>query len=382
MPAIDVRTVTGFNETWSHVFQGANTTWLSAFNQSIRIGNFFNGLQGMAQLMFDAQIPPGSIIDTATVELEANNTKAGALTVPLKTIDRDTYYSEPLIQPFVPFNGYRRDYWSNAAMGALSTTFTAIAGSATSPSNASWIMKQIGTWREKMWQLTPTRTGNMEISFCIWEMHRTGNPLGSCRMRIQGVQLDKYGQKQPDGIDVGVSDDVLCSSIALGPAADTVAFFFTTDPTTLVAETEYFWCIEVDYTADNANHVSTHHDNRFFNNGQLYHEGSGRGFDWQNYPGTVDLSLGAAAQATVLAGPINWAMPNFVANTRYTSPDITALVQAQVNAPWYTQDAGILICFPAPNSGAIWRIWKSPFFGAADQSRLQATYHDRRIMVT
>jgi len=379
MPAIDVRVVGGGNNTWSHVFQGANTTWI--FNQLIRVGNFYIGLPAMSQQMFDAQIPPGSIIDSATMTVEARNTNAGAMTIPLKAFDRDTYYSEPLILPFSSHTGFRRDYWSNAGMGALSTTFTAISGSASSPTNASWILRQINGWRDRMWQLTPTRTGNMELDFGIWEMLRTGNPIGSCRMRIQGVQTDKYGQNQPDGVDVAVSSDVLLSTIALGPTVTTVAFTFPGNEV-LTAETDYFWGLEVDYTANNADHVSARHHNAFFNDGQLYHEGTDTGMVWQNFPGQVDLSIGANGFFDAALATVNWVVPNFVANTTYVTPDITTLIQAQVNQPWYTQDSGILIACPNPSSGLVSRVYKSPAYPAIDRARLLCTYHDRRIMIT
>lgn len=381
MPSVDVRPVNGLNNAWSHVFQGANINWLSIFIRHVRSGNFFNGLQALNQQMFDAQIPPGSIIDSATMEVEAFNTSFGAITIPLKTIDRDNYYSEPLISPFTPHFGIRRDFWSNAAMGALSTTFTAISGSASGPSNTQWIMKQIGDWREKLWQLTPTRTGNMELDFGIWEMLRNGNPAGSARMRIQGVVLDKYGQKTPDGIDVAVSSDVLLSTIALAPTVTTVSFPFPGNEV-LTATTEYFWGLEIDYIANNSDHVSARHHNAFFNDGQLYHEGTDTGMSWQNFPGTVDLSIGANGIFLPGLDIVNWVVPTFIANNKYVTPDITSLVQAQVNQPWYTKDSGILICGAQPNSGTVSRIWKSTFYPLIDQCRLQCTYHDRRVMMS
>ena len=368
---------------WCHVFQGANVQWL--FDQRIRAGNFFNGLQALSSHMFDAQIPPGEVIQAATFEVEARDTQSGAMTIPINTPFRDNYYQEPLLLPFDLWEGYRRDFWSNQSMGALSTTFTAIAGAASAPANTSWIMSQIASpgstldHRQTMAQLTPTRTGNMEIAFIFYELFRTGNPVGSLRVRIQGVTQDQYGQDQPDGIDIAVTDDVLASSVGLGPAVDTIGFTFTTNPT-LVAETDYFWIIEHDYDADNANHISVRHHNAFFNNGRLFHYGEGLGGDWQNFPGTVDFYFGT--QTPLLTTSINWVVPNFVANTKYTSPDITAIVQAQVNAPWYTQDSGIIITCGQPGSGLVGRTWKSGVFPDINEPRLFVTFRDRRIMLT
>lgn len=372
MPSVDERIQGGVYALWGHVFQGANTTWL--FTDQIRNGNFFNGLQASSSMMWDAQIPKNAVINSASIEVTARlNSNANAYTLPLNTTDRDTYQNEPLILPFSTWTGFRRDYWSDAAMGALSTTFTAIAGSATAPSNSSWIVRQLLGWRDRMVQFTPTRTGNMTLAFGIWELHRTGNPLGNCRMRIQGVTLDSFGFRQPDGIDVAVSDDVLCSSIALGPAATTTAFNFSGGET-LVALTEYAWILEVDYTPNNADHISSHHHNAFFNVGDLYHEGTGIGGDWQNYPGTVDWTL---AQAPSLVADVVWNTPQFIAGTTYATPDISTLVQAQVNQPWYVQDSGILITQPSPAAGLNNRVWR-PFFGAtlAQRPRLLVDYSD------
>ncbi len=375
MASVDVRVTSGLYNNWSHSFQGANTTWLSIFYPSVRVGNFYIGLQGMSQQLFNAQIPKGATINSATMTVEARNTSSGSMTLPLKSFDRDTYYSEPLIAPFSIHTGIRRDHWSTAGMGALSTTFTAIAGTSVT-TNSSWILKQTNSWRRKLWQLTPTRTGNMQLDFGIWEMFRTNNPTGSCRMRVQGVTTDKYGQKVPDGIDLAVSDDVLCSSIPLGPTVTTVGFTFSGQET-LVASTEYFWGLEVDYTGNNFDHVSARHYNAFFTNGQLYHEGDGLGFDWQNYPGTGDCSIGANGVWQTPSVTVNWVVPNFVANTIYTSPDISALLQDQVNSAWYTADSGILIAAGTPNSGTIWRQYKSAWYPAVDRVRLLVDYTER-----
>lgn len=371
MPSFDGRASSGVHAHWGHVFQGANTQWL--FEQRIRNGNFFNGLPALSMMMWDAQIPKGSTINSATIQVTAHdNSNANPYTMELNTQDRDTYSTSPLILPFTTHTGIRRDYWSNAAMGALSTTFTAIAGSATGPSNSSWIVRQLLGWRQSMWQFTPTRTGNMTLSIGIWELHRTGNPLGSCRMRIQGVATGAYGESIPDGIDVAVSDDVLCSSIPLGPAAATIGFTFSGGET-LTALTDYWWKLEVDYVANNADHISCHHHNAFFNNGQLYHEGTGIAGDWQNYPGAVDWTL---AQGTPLVADVVWNTPQFIANTDYTTPDISTLVQAQVNESWYTQDSGILITQPNPVEGLDNRNWRSPAAIPSQEPRLIVDWTD------
>jgi len=341
------------------------------------------GLQAYSAHIFDAQIPPGSIIESAVMTVEARDTSAaGSITIPITAHDRDTFDGEPLIAPYSTFNNWRQDRWSNQSMGVLSTTFTAIGSGATRAANASWIMKQIGTWREQMAQQVTTRTGNMEVDFVFYEMLRNGNPAGSARVRIQGVTQHK-GRDIPDGVDIAVSNDVLLSTIALAPTISTIGFTFAVNPT-LVALTDYFFIIEVDYTANNADYVSVRHHNAFLNNGRLYHKGEDTAGGWQNYPGPYDWlrgSLGLNSGIPLLA-TVDWVVPQFIANVTYKTPDISAIVQAQVNAPWYTIDSGIITGQQAPQSGLANRNWKSAAFALVDRPRLIVTYGGRRVMVT
>jgi len=143
----------------------------------------------------------------------------------------------------------------------------------------------------------------------------------------------------PDGVDIAVSDPVAASSIPLAVALTTFNF---TPAVTLVALTDYFILIEQEYTANNADYISVHHQNTFLTNGQLFHFGDGLGMDWQNHPGTVDLNQ--AYQLNPLAGmDVAWTINRQDLGIPEVSPDITALVQAQIDAPNYTLDSGIIV---------------------------------------
>ena len=354
------------HSTWSHVFQGANAIWLGFGNGRLTVGNFFNGLNGQIQQEFNAQIPPGSTIVSATMEMTpALNNFAGSFDVFVNTPNRAlvTQRQDPLQEPFNLWEGYRLDLWSNAQVGALSTTFTAVFGTSVT-TNASWILRQISApgatipMSDHLAQLITTRTGNMTIASLFWDMSRTGNPIGNLRVRIQGVTLDR-GVKIPDGVDVpnGVSNPILASSVPLGVQTLTL-FTFPAAPT-LVALTEYFILIECEYPANNLDYIRVYHQNQFLiaNGGGLMHYGQGLGMDWQNNPGTVDLNQ--AYQLDAIPGAnVTWPIDNVVAGVPEVTPDISALVQAQIDAANYTIDAGIILTAYGANPSNASRIFE------------------------
>lgn len=338
--------------TWSHIFQGANTIWFGFGTGNLTLGNFFAGLQGNVQSAFDAQIPPGATIVSATFEMTAATTNANpAFTATINSPNRNvqSYYQDAIQTPFELYEGYRQDAWSNAQVGALSTTFTAVFGTSVT-TNANWSMRQISNaaagatidMNDHLAQLITTRTGNMTIASLFWDLSRVGNPAGTLRVRIQGVTVDR-GVKIPNGIDVanGVSNTILCSSV---PNAQTLTIFtFPVNPT-LVPLTEYFILIEPTYADNNADYIRVHHQNAFLiaNGGGLRHYGQGLGMDYQNSPGVVDLNQAWQLDKYPFEDVI-WPIDAVTAGVVEVSPDISSLVQAQIDAPNYTQDAGIII---------------------------------------
>lgn len=290
--------------TWSHVFQGANTTWL-AFDTTQRMGNFFNGLQGQTENAWNTQIPVGSLILSATMEFRANTNSAAAYTTQMNSPNRnlvDQQTLDPARKPFENFLGWRRSLWSNQSIAVLSTTFTAIAGPATAPANTARTMAQVSApaaaipMSDRFGQRVTVRPGpNQEVSFCGYECFRTGNPAGNLRCRIQGVTIDR-GVTIPDGVDIAVSADVAANTLVVGSPGGLIGFFFAPG-TVLVVGAQYFFILEHDYVQNGVDYISVREQNQFLTDGQLYHYGEGRGFDWQNYPGTVDLNQAIAGAA-------------------------------------------------------------------------------------
>lgn len=375
---------------WTHPFQGKNTTWLGFDTRQIQ-GNFFIGLQGHTVNMWDAQIPAGAIIDSATMEVTAfTNSAVGTHTPTMNSPKRstDNYLLLPFQKPFAAFEGWRRDRWSNQEVAILNTSFGIIANPlGIDVGNASWILRQLVVagatlpTRDKMGQkITILPNANLVLNLGLYQLKRTGNPTGDITCRIQGVTTD-HGVEIPDGIDVAVSTPRPASDVS---TVSLLGFFFTfpTQPT-LVEGQDYFMVIEVEYTANGTDYIEAGHRNAFLTDGQLFHYGEGVGNDWQNAPGQVEAWEWHTNVSNYVGADILWPMPQFFANVTYTSPDISALIQSQVNDPGYEPDAGIIIGINRTTTATtLSRIWSSNFHATNPGPVLRVTYGKRRIGTT
>jgi hypothetical protein len=381
--------------TWTHVFQGKNLTFLPPPFQATRQiqGNFFIGLQAQTVNMFDTQIPPGATIESATMDVIAfANSAAGVHTSTINAPERSdgSQLLDPYQTPFIPFTGWRRDMWSNQEIAVVSTTFTFIAqpigfavGNAFWEMNAFTVLGGTGENREFMGQKITAGSANTTVNFISYQMQRIGNPTGNITCRIQGITTDR-GVTIPDGIDIagGVSTPVAASTLSTTGLSG-VIFFFPSNPT-LVFGQDYFLVIEVEYATSVTDHIRIGHLNQFLQDGQLYHFGEGLGNDWQNAPGSVDANQWHTVGSPRVAPDTDWDMPQFFTGVTYPTPDITALVQAQIQDPGYTADAGIIISVDRTQTDPLLnRIWRSNFFaGLVDGPVLNISYRERRIMLT
>ena len=382
--------------TWTHVFQGKNLTFIAPpfqLPRQIR-GNFFIGLQAQTVNMWDTQIPPGATIDAATMDVIADaNSGAGIMTSTINAPERSfgSQLLDPYQTPFIPFTGWRRDLWSNQEIAVVSTTFTFIAQPiGFDVGNAFWEMNEFtvlggsGANRERMAQkITVLPSGNNAVSFISYQMQRIGDPSGNITCSIQGITTDR-GVTIPDGITIvdGVSTPVDATTLST-TALSGVIFFFPGNPV-LVTGQDYFLVIDVEYPTSTVDFIRIGHLNEFLSDGQLYHFGEGLGNDWQNGPGSVDANQWHTVGSPRVAPDTDWDMPQFFTGVTYSTPDITALVQAQINDPGYTADAGIIIAVDRTQTDpAFNRIWRSNFFaGLVDGPVLNITYRERRVMLT
>jgi hypothetical protein len=383
--------------TWTHVFQGKNLTFIPPPFQLARQiqGNFFIGLQAQDVNMFDTQIPPGSTVDAATMDVIAfANSAAGTHTATINAPERSSgsQLLDPYQTPFIPFTGWRRSQWDNQEIAVVSTTFTFIAQPiGFNVGNANWEMNTFqvtvagatGANRELMGQkITVLPSGNNAVSFISYQMQRIGNPSGNLICHIQGITTDR-GVTIPDGIDIagGTSTPVLASTLST-TALSGVIFFFPANPVLVTAQ-DYFLVMEVEYPTG-LDRIIIGHLNEFLSDGQLYHFGEGVGNDWQNGPGSIDANQWHTVGSPRVAADTDWDIPQFFTGVTYSTPDITALVQAQIDDPGYTLDAGIIISVDRVQTDPlINRIWRSNFFaGLVDGPVLNISYRERRIMLT
>ncbi len=376
--------------TWTHPFQGKNTTWLNFDTRQIA-GNFFIGLQGNPVNMWNAQIPKGANIDSATMEVTAfTNSAVGTHTPNMNSPKRstDNFDLLPFQKPFDAFEGWRRDRWSNQEVALLNTGLSIIANPlGVDVGNAMWILRQLVVTgatlptRDKMGQkVTILANANLVLRFGIYQLKRTGNPTGDITVRLQGITTD-HGVEIPDGIDVAVSDPRPASDVPTG-ALTAMFFNFPTQPT-LVEGQDYFMVIEVEYTANGFEYIEASHKNTFLSDGQLFHFGEGVGNDWQNAPGAVDANLWHNNVFNFVGADILWPMPRFFTDVTYTSPDISALVQSQVDDPGYEADAGIIINISRSTTDtSLNRIWSSNAHATNPGPVLRVTYGKRRIGTT
>lgn len=390
---IAVEEASDYYATWSHVFQGANTSWLGFDTRQI-FGNFFIGLQGQTENAWNTQIPPGSTILSATMEFTGFQNGMGLFgglyRTTMSSPDRalQTQQQDPIQQPFAPFEGWRHDQWSNAEVIVLSTTFTTIAAPATAAANQSTTLRQLtvpgaaSPQRDLLGQRITAAAGNTTIASITWTLRRSPvSPAGDVRVRIQGVTVDR-GITIPDGVDIAVSNPIPMSGLSTIGAGAGAVFTFALNPT-LVPGQQYFLILDPDdYPANNVNWIQSRQYNAFLTNGQLYHFGEGLAFDWQNYPGVVDLNQAVVLAAEdIIPGGIQWPVGNVFVNVLEISPDISALIQAQVDMPNYTADSGIIITLSRGSASALGRVMRSNFNVPGPGPVLRITYDEPEPVV-
>ena len=371
-----------YGSQWSHVFQNQNTQWLTIFESRVIQGNFFLGLQAQWQHAFNAQIPPGSTILSARLRMTAfQNSTPTPQTVRINTPDRDgvdRHRKQPLLLPFEPFRGWRQDQWTNFGVNVFNDVLANVASTAGGALNNQWIIKQITAPgatlanREEIGQRFQL-AGAENISAINWNMYRTGAPIGDIRCRIEGA-TSVFGVLEPDGNVLATSAGVLATSLPVGVGAATDITFAFAPNVALAAGTPYFAILETDYDDNNADYVVARNRNAFLTTGLAMHYGDGLGYDWQNFPGTVDVNQAHHIAGGDLSTDVDWVVPQIFAGGAFDSPDVTDIVQDQINEPWYTQDAGIILTGSQLVPTTINRIWRSAAFAPATSAQLFVEY--------
>ncbi len=375
---------------WCHPFQGANTRWLSIFEQRIISGNFFLGLQANTFQAFQGMnIPKGAIIESAVMRVTAFQNNFSAYTTQLNTIDRGANIRNlPHIRPGETFQGWRPDQWTNADMvirNILAGTIDAPAGGA---ANISWILRQLpptgspttgSAHRDRLGQRFTVGAGSVSdrtLASVLVRLRRSAvAPAGVFRLEVMGVDADGL----PDETVLATSDTVAMSTLSTLANGAVVTVNFTGAEQIVLDPGDYYMVINPDqYDANNANWMALRGYNAFLTTGRLQHYGLGIGTDWQNFPGEVEVSQSIVVAK--LSTDIPWAVPSFVTGLNYNTPDISQLIQDQVNDPDYGSDRSLIVT-TSGNTGSINRIWRSNGHPSNTPPRLTVTWRPRKAYV-
>ena len=375
--------------TWHHVFQGANIAWFN--DQRIISGNFFLGLQGQTTQIFTGlKIPKGAIIESATMTVIPFSNSAAAYTTNLGTPKRGFGQSTaPYNQASQGHRAWRPDQWTNGDFRLVFADLSALNTSA-AVNNVDWHFRLLSPavggpgeqFRERMAQKFTAPAGGATartVISCGIPMRRSAvGPAGSVRLRIMATSTT-LGASVPDETVIATSTPILMSTLP-GATAIVNFAFPVSEQVALTAGVEYSIVVDPDPFVGTVlgPWILLRAQNTFLSAGKLMHYGTGTGLDYQNFPGTVDLNQ--ASMLGQLAPTIPWAVPSFVTGVARTTPSIRALVQHQVNDPFYQSSRDIIIT-TGGNTGSVSRIWRGPTFAGTNGPRLNVTYRKRKSAV-
>ena len=376
--------------TWSHPFQGANTPWRQG--NRLQVGNFFAGLQGNTHVIMPTPtLPPGAVIQSAELELVTAVTGNGAaLAVNINSTQRGTnIVNEPMVNMF-GFEGWRAGRWSAFEGDLRNSSFELLTDTPVPVQipNAAWAMR----WQDSvtlepfadkaMRQLMgdrvvgyPLPPGGDILTQGFIRLSKQGNPATT------GIFVDIYSSTPALDINA-IPDTLLASSDEIPIASITVnnlypLVFSGANQINIVDSVQYFMVIRPSqpYAPDALNYVSEHHHNAFGGQNRLRGFGVGMGLDWQNFPGTVDCN---ALLSYPLGTTVPWAPPLFpVVGQLLQTPDLTALVQAQLDLPEYDalgDDHRSMYFSLAGGGGAANRIFASFLHATLDPPLLRVTW--------
>lgn len=398
-----IRTVQGVVDrrefsAWFHVFQGANSSWRA--DSRMLAGNFFFGLQAYNAAIFNgADIPAGAEILSATATYTTQQTGNGAaIVIQLNTPFRgDTYPTRPFTKPF-GHREWRQQQWDAPELDLRNAAFGIIADSPVTPAiiNRNWALwfedstaqalshpPDAKAMRQRQAaKMTPLAVGGGQVlTQSFTTLRRQGNLAAGTN-----VFMDIHAEKFIDGVSVPDDDQLLATSDAFAASSINVQnpYLFTFSGDNQITLTpgvvvHAVMRIDPEPPVSTFNYITQYGRNAFFQPQQTLHFGAGVGLDWQNFPGTADLGQGVVA-ANSMGADILWSPANFPAvGSSHTTPDISALIQDQVDHPNYSNAGKVLILTQftvgqTPQN----RIWAS-FNSARPAPVIDITYDDANI---
>ena len=406
MVAETIQTTAGFVDrrefsAWMHSFQGANVSWKA--DERMMMGNFFLGLQAWnAAIFVGTDIPPGAKILSATATYVTQQTGIGdPIVIQLNTPFRgETYGSIPLRNVFGT-RQWRQQFWvanelllrnpSGNSMGISPVVLASpdnawalwqensTAVGLSGPENTTAMRQRFGT---KTTIVNPAGGGGFVLDTCRTILSQNGSitPGTNLFIDITPAKVTFGGVVLPD------DDNILATSDPL-PATDVGAtnahdFFFTGDDRITLPLGEIRIAVlraDPEPVIDGFQFISQHSKSTFGQPTQHATYGAGVGWDYQNYPGTADLATAIVNPNNDMADTVLWSPAiNPIVGSTHTTPDISQIVQAQVDHPSYEAGGRVLILTQygqgqSPQN----RVWASFNSLSQDPPRIDVTWQEQ-----
>jgi hypothetical protein len=231
--------------------------------------------------------------------------------------------------------------------------------------------------------ITPPGGGSQELRICRTILNHVGSvtPGTDIFIDIVAPKLTLSGVVLPDD-DVTVlatSDPIAASAITIQQAYD---FNFTGDDRIDLPIGETRFAVlraDPEPVVQSFSFIGQFSRSQFGQATQHAQYGAGVGWDWGNYPGTADLATGVVGPANDMADIVLWSPAiNPAVGSTHTTPDISAIVQAQVDHAAYESGGRVLILTQygqgqSPQN----RVWASFNSLSQDPPRIDVTWQEQ-----
>ncbi len=333
------------DDGWSHPFQGRNLQFVQT---NMLGGNFFLGLIGNPHVIFsNHNIPRRARIVSATIEFTSVNTQIGACQATIFPINNRRY----VLDDPNSVNAWQDELWGDFFVQLYDTGATLFVDTQPAARNSLWDLKRQDPpalkQRQQLGQRLTTAT-TFTLGEARFELRRVGTPAGNLYVEIYATQTGPTGAAfQIPGTLLARSDAVLAAS-ASTTYADLAFSFSGANQISLQAGVEYVAVIRAEYPANPFNNfIELSHYNAFFNAGQALHFGDGVGHDWINSPLVADMFVHNFQSGDNLPAVAWNPVPAMATGAKYTTPDISAVVQKVVNAADYPDGGkiGVVLSF-------------------------------------
>lgn len=290
-------------------------------------------------------IPKRARIQAASLAGVASRTMTGVVDTALEVVSKDGRWDAGLLASHWAAGDPASSYPVHNEVHVFDgVTEIAATGAVAGTLDALWPTRRWGVVEtpptargQKVGQVLTIATGGTLTSASI-RASKEGAPGGNCWLEVYSVVGGL-----PSAL-LATSNTRLASSFSAPGYPDVLEVFTFSgiNQITQTLGTQYAYVLTGDWPVNFTAYLQT----RVLSNATLGTDkfpvifGESRGLGWGNYvEGVAPLSLPVIAGSPSVA----WAPPNFTAGIVYTSPDLSALAQAWVDAPSYVPGEPILV---------------------------------------